>query len=308
MDFDQNTFEYDASGIRIRKNGTEYELDGTTIVEEKRTGTVIRYRYGVEGMVGFTYNGTDYYYTKDLFGNISGIYGADGTRYAAYEYDAWGNHTVTLNVNGIGSLNPFRYRGYYYDTETGLYYLQTRYYDPVTGRFLNADVTFDTNAGLTAYNLFAYCGNCPVMHVDISGLSYTSTRESNLAYVVSVSVVIVGVMICVQPSESLISGFMDLFSYLFITSLSVIIIFFSFVCQSFKPFLILGRDGQTAEALVVGIIIPADRFRNALHIQYRLVRERVGECSVEVCESQSALFLDTVLAYLVSKQNHAVEV
>jgi RHS repeat-associated protein len=167
--YDQNTFEYNASGIRVRKNGTEYELDGTTIVKESRTGTVIRYRYGVEGLIGFTYNGTDYYYTKNLLGDITGIYGADGIKYAAYEYDAWGNHTVTLDVNGIGTINPFRYRGYYFDVETGLYYLQTRYYDPATGRFLNADRYVSKGLDIKNTNLFSYCGNNPVLRIDASG-------------------------------------------------------------------------------------------------------------------------------------------
>ncbi len=167
--YDQNTFEYNASGIRVRKNGTSYELDGETIVRESRTGTVIDYRYGVSGLVGFTLNGTDYYYTKDLFGDIVGIYGADGTKYAAYVYDAWGNHTITLDTNGIGTINPFRYRGYYFDTETGLYYLQTRYYDPLTGRFLNADSRFDSDTKMTKYNLYSFCLDNPVANNDRNG-------------------------------------------------------------------------------------------------------------------------------------------
>lgn len=94
-----------------------------------------------------------------------------------YNYDAWGNHKVLnasgveiVTVNDIGNLNPFRYRGYYYDTETGLYYLQTRYYDPVVGRFISRDsVEYADPESINGINLYAYCGNNPVMHSDPYG-------------------------------------------------------------------------------------------------------------------------------------------
>ena len=88
---------------------------------------------------------------------------------ARYTYDAWGNCTVQ-NADGwtAGDANPFRYRGYYYDTETGLYYLNSRYYDPEVGRFINADGLID-NTGTITQNLFAYCGNNPVNHSDSTG-------------------------------------------------------------------------------------------------------------------------------------------
>lgn len=69
----------------------------------------------------------------------------------------------------IGALNPLRYRGYVYDTETGLYYLQSRYYDPEIGRFINADAFTSTGQGLLGNNMFAYCGNNPVVYEDDSG-------------------------------------------------------------------------------------------------------------------------------------------
>ena len=112
----------------------------------------------------------DYYlYEKDVFGNIIAIYNASGTKVASYCYDAWGNCTVLTNTNGIGTMNPFRYRGYYLDTETNLYYLQSRYYDSYVGRFINADGTINGNGDLIGYNLFAYCSNNPVMYVDPTG-------------------------------------------------------------------------------------------------------------------------------------------
>ena len=94
-----------------------------------------------------------------------------------YTYDAWGNHKV-MDANGnvitdtahIGNLNPFRYRGYFYDRETGLYYLKTRYYDPQTGRFINMDsVEYADPETINGLNLYAYCGNNPVMNVDPNG-------------------------------------------------------------------------------------------------------------------------------------------
>ncbi len=94
-----------------------------------------------------------------------------------YKYDAWGNHKV-LDAAGaeitssshIGNKNPFRYRGYFYDTETGLYYLQTRYYDPEIGRFLNMDsIKYADPETINGLNLYAYCGNNPVMNVDPNG-------------------------------------------------------------------------------------------------------------------------------------------
>lgn len=89
----------------------------------------------------------------------------------SYTYDAWGK---VLSVTGtlastIGTINPFRYRGYYYDRETGFYYLNSRYYDPEVGRFINADAVLGANGGIVGYNLFAYCNNNPVNYSDPSG-------------------------------------------------------------------------------------------------------------------------------------------
>ena len=98
------------------------------------------------------------------------IYDETGTLFAEYVYDAWGNHQIKTDVNGIGTVNPIRYRGYYYDTEMGLYYLRARYYDPETGRFISQDdVSYLAPAHLSGLNLYAYCNDNPVMGFDPNG-------------------------------------------------------------------------------------------------------------------------------------------
>ncbi len=123
------------------------------------------------------YNGTVYYYMLNVQGDVVGLLNSSGAIAAKYTYDPWGKVTVqnpsgTTNVSSsfIGNINPLRYRGYYYDTETGFYYLQTRYYDPAICRFINADTYTTTDeTGLLSTNMFAYCENNPVIGVDYSG-------------------------------------------------------------------------------------------------------------------------------------------
>ena len=154
------------------------------IVAEQWSDKLLVYLYDSTGMpIGMMYRTTSYavdqwdvfWFEKNLQGDIVAVYNESGTKVVTYNYsDAWGNHSVSY-TNGGGSTavqyNPFRYRGYYYDTDLGLYYLQSRYYDPNTCRFINADGYVSTGQGLTGYNMFAYCGNNPVMRVDPSGES-----------------------------------------------------------------------------------------------------------------------------------------
>ena len=163
------TFEYDAKGRRTKKGSMEYYYDGDKLIAEVRSNNTLYYFYDAKGVCGFRYNGEDYEYIKNLFGDIVGI--AQGvTLVARYEYDIWGNCTVAYDPEGIGAINPFRYRGYYFDTESGLYYLQSRYYDPEIGQFISMD-TPDYLAPETigGVDLYAYCGYNPVMYVDPSG-------------------------------------------------------------------------------------------------------------------------------------------
>ena len=113
-----------------------------------------------------------YLFAKNIQGDILYIYNTSGTRLVTYTYDSWGNVTTSYSNGGASTAaryNPFRYRGYYYDTETGFYYLNSRYYDPAVGRFLNADGYINGNGDLIGYNMFAYCGNNPVIGYDPLG-------------------------------------------------------------------------------------------------------------------------------------------
>ena len=110
-----------------------------------------------------------------------------------YTYDAWGSFTVTpaagasnQEVLPVATLNPAAYRGYYYDNELSLYYLQARYYDPETGRFINIDYTCDTKIGLTGTNMFVYCCNNPVLLIDNSGRESNLTPTQKVAYLIGV--------------------------------------------------------------------------------------------------------------------------
>ena len=124
------------------------------------------------------YDFDTYYFEKNLQGDIIAIYTEAGAKIGSYTYDAWGNCTssyatgaTTAQKKIVQMFNPFRYRGYYYDYDTGLYYLQSRYYNPATGRFLNADGYVSTGTGLLGYNMYAYCDNNPVMYVDPMGFA-----------------------------------------------------------------------------------------------------------------------------------------
>ena len=113
-------------------------------------------------------------------GNLLALLDSSGNIVVQYKYDAWGNHTVTdangnaiTDANHIGNLNPFRYRGYYFDCETGFYFLQTRYYDPEVGRFLNMDsIEYANQNFINGINLYAYCGNSPVVITDPTGTNW----------------------------------------------------------------------------------------------------------------------------------------
>ncbi|EDO59337.1 RHS repeat-associated core domain protein [[Clostridium] leptum DSM 753] len=173
---DSISYTYDPDGLRTSKtvNGTTtkyHVMNGTLLGQTKGSDTIV-FLYDEKGnKYGFEYNGTKYYYIFNVQGDVIGILNQAGQKIVSYTYDAWGK---VLSVDGseastIGQLNPIRYRGYYYDTETGFYYLQSRYYDPTVRRFLNVDSQLAGTAQVQGYNLFAYCLNNPIMMIDKTG-------------------------------------------------------------------------------------------------------------------------------------------
>ena len=173
------TFEYDAFGRRISKTGDSeitYEYNMQNQIFRQSNG--IKFFYDNNSSVyAFEYLGEKYFYRKDIFGNVIEILDSEGNTVVKYVYDAWGNHSV-LDANGaaitdeahIGRINPIRYRSYYYDTETKLYYLNARYYDPTICRFISPDdISYLDPETIGGTNLYAYCNNNPVMYVDPSG-------------------------------------------------------------------------------------------------------------------------------------------
>ena len=162
-----------------------YYYSGALLLAEEWNNHLMVFLYDANGSpVGIKYRKTDdatgtwssYWYDKNLQGDVVAIYDDSGTPLVSYTYDAWGNHVVTPYNNGLSIVpianNPIRYRGYYYDVDLGLYYLQTRYYDSNIGRFISPDhpaVITATPASLTDKNLYAYCDNNPVMRIDSGG-------------------------------------------------------------------------------------------------------------------------------------------
>ena len=174
--FDGNTYTYNANGIRTSKtvHGVthNYTLDGTKILREVWGDNSLIPLYDNEDSVcGIIYNEEPYYFIKNLQGDVIAIVDKDAQTVARYSYDAWGVPTVTQDSASIATINPFRYRGYYYDEEIGLYYIQSRYYNPQNCRFINADdaTMFMFSKTIDRTNLFVYCKNDPVGDEDSSG-------------------------------------------------------------------------------------------------------------------------------------------
>ena len=133
---------------------------------------MIWYIYDSNGeIVGFTYNEVPYYYLKNQQGDVYKIVDQDGEVVGSYTYDPWGK--VLTCTGTMAEINPIRYRSYYYDTETGYYYLQSRYYDPELGRFISADSYASTGQGILGHNVFAYCLNNPIAQKDQFGNNST---------------------------------------------------------------------------------------------------------------------------------------
>ena len=173
------SFKYNSSGLRTEKsvNGvpTKYIYLGGKVAFETTGAETSHYTYDGSGApFSMTYNGSEYFYLTNLQGDVTGLADAAGATVVSYTYDSWGKLTSTTGsmATSLGVKNPYRYRGYRYDTETGLYYLQSRYYNPEIGRFINADdasILYLSNNEILHYNIFIYVNNNPINHIDPTG-------------------------------------------------------------------------------------------------------------------------------------------
>lgn len=179
------SYTYDMAGVRSSKTVGSTKYDFTTlsglVTRQTGGGKTIDFVYDENNQpLAMKYNNTLYYYVLNAQGDVIALADQNGNLIAKYSYDPWGK-LLSVTPNGwldeqnayyleVAEANPLRYRGYYYDAETGFYYLQSRYYDPEIGRFINADSYASTDAtGLLSTNMFAYCENDPVNRSDPSG-------------------------------------------------------------------------------------------------------------------------------------------
>ena len=173
-----NSYTYDMDGLRLTKTvGSvehKYVWQGSKLVAEYFGGTELEFFYDENGSpYAFSYKATAsatpvmYYYVTNLQGDVVSILNASGTSVAEYSYNAWGK---VLSATGtMAAINPIRYRGYYFDSDSGLYYLKSRYYDPNLQRFINSDTIPSTGQKFIGANMFAYCLNNPVGLYDVDG-------------------------------------------------------------------------------------------------------------------------------------------
>lgn len=172
------TFEYNEDGLRQKKTvnsiDTNYFYNGSVLIGMQRGTSTFLFSYDASGsVVSVNWNGDEYFYLRNAQGDIVKLIDGSGATVVEYTYDTWGKKVTTTGTlaGTLGLFQPFRYRGYVYDWETGFYYLQSRYYDPTTGRFISADVLLSTGQGVLGHNCYAYCLGNPVGMVDDGGTS-----------------------------------------------------------------------------------------------------------------------------------------
>ena len=171
----EKTFDKLGRLSSIRRNGgkhtTTYAYE--TVADGGQTGRIKTVKNGSGQLMAIRYKGADYYYVRNGLMTITGLVDANGTAVVNYRYDSWGMLTgISGSMAGtLGKDNPYRFKGYYYDEETGMYYLKSRYYQPEICRFISADTieVLDCQGDLNDKNLYAYCDNNPVMRVDTGG-------------------------------------------------------------------------------------------------------------------------------------------
>ena len=177
------TYKYNKNGIRISKTinniETKYCIENSLPIFEKTGNNILYYMYNdIDDLVGFKYNDILYFYLKNINNDIIGIIDSNYNVVAKYTYDSWGlilsitdenDNDISNDDNHIANINPFRYKSYYYDKETKLYYLGKRYYNPMWGRFLNADSYISTGIDILGYNMYLYANNNPINMIDSNG-------------------------------------------------------------------------------------------------------------------------------------------
>ena len=178
------SYQYNSSGLRTQKISSQYGttvfiLEGDCILSSSNGAETIYFYYDENNRaIAMRVNDTMYAFEHNVHGDVVGIFDTEGNLVVKYSYNAWGVPIEIVDGNGtdvsrdrthVANKNPYRYRGYYYDVETGLYYLKTRYYDPITCRFINQDNLLGANEDIYSYNLFAYCSNNPINLIDPNG-------------------------------------------------------------------------------------------------------------------------------------------
>ena len=172
------THDYLTQNGKVARETIRQDVGGTVLSTKTLdffyddSGRPFAFNYSVDGGIASTY-----YYILNLQGDVVQIIDEGGVLQAEYVYSPWGE--VISAEGDLAEINPLRYRGYYYDSETGFYYLQSRYYDPENHRFINADSFASTGQGFLGTNMFAYCNNCPTIYEDPSG----HALRSNLALI-----------------------------------------------------------------------------------------------------------------------------
>ncbi len=205
-DVNNYSYTYDENGIRTSKtiNGfsTIINTQNGIVLSQKDNDNTIVFQYDEVGTpFGMVLNDEQYYYIINAQGDVIGIANQYGEAIAYYSYNEWGELIEIKDINNgydVAEINPLRYRGYYYDNETGYYYLQSRYYDPSICRFINADSFISFVLDKTSYNnLYAYCHNNPINYYDTFGFSATAVggAAAGAAISAAISDIIVVVLI-----------------------------------------------------------------------------------------------------------------
>lgn len=214
---DEVTYTYNADGRRTaKKHNAEaeiaftYDSNGKLLMQSDG----ISFLYDHAGIAGMTYDGNTYLYRKNAQGDVIALFDTNGAMVATYTYDAWGNcevcPTAVIDNNRkseynrtVANLNPIRYRSYYFDTETGFYWLQSRFYDPSTGRFVSQDeYSYLDPDSVNGINLFAYCNNNPVMLTDSTGNGWWKDFWNSTAGKVIGTILVVAAVIAVSVATA----------------------------------------------------------------------------------------------------------